>query len=249
MTEALQTPSAEFLQDAPEGTLPFLKQEEKRWLSLWWTNEQDYLSNKMTPIKGFMQFASQGIKSQDLEDALRACEELVTHYFRRGKVMVDILTPQSAAKVSGEIGSIWEGVKGILPDRILNLVECRLEQPKAEASFDPKQMTWGVAELVRNATQAIGRKEGNWIKVGFKATEDKVVITVADNGWGMSEELVTAICSSPSKLDKKRFTGEVFPGPGFGLAIARTAVENHNGKITFRTRKDEGTVFKITIPR
>jgi signal transduction histidine kinase len=38
-------------------------------------------------------------------------------------------------------------------------------------------------------------------------------------------------------------------GTGLGMAIVKSIVETHSGKITVDSEKDKGTVFNIYLPR
>jgi len=74
-------------------------------------------------------------------------------------------------------------------------------------------------------------KEGAW-----------AVATVADTGCGMDEALQERIFE-PFFTTKP--AGE---GSGLGLDIVRRIVEKHEGRIDVRSRKGEGSLFRVYLP-
>ena len=82
----------------------------------------------------------------------------------------------------------------------------------------------------------------NHITIRTKVESEKVKISIADNGKGMSEEVRNRI------FDHLFTTKEVGKGTGLGLAIARQIVEEkHGGKLSCFSTPGEGTEFVIEI--
>ncbi|MEG4006755.1 AAA family ATPase [Microcoleus sp. Pol11C1] len=82
----------------------------------------------------------------------------------------------------------------------------------------------------------------NHITIRTKVENEKVKISIADNGKGMSEEVKNRI------FDHLFTTKDVGKGTGLGLAIARQIVEEkHGGKLTCISALGEGTEFVIEI--
>ena len=109
------------------------------------------------------------------------------------------------------------------------------------AKFDRTQLIRVVTNLVKNAIQAISEDREPRIVVHVGAKGDDVLISVADNGIGVSEE-------NKEKVFEPKFTTKS-SGMGLGLAMVKNIVENYNGTITFETEKDQGTTFFVTFPR
>ncbi|MEG4088568.1 AAA family ATPase [Microcoleus sp. Pol12B4] len=82
----------------------------------------------------------------------------------------------------------------------------------------------------------------NHITIRTKVENEKVKISIADNGKGMSEEVKNRI------FDHLFTTKDVGKGTGLGLAIARQIVEEkHGGKLSCFSTPGEGTEFVIEI--
>jgi signal transduction histidine kinase len=109
------------------------------------------------------------------------------------------------------------------------------------AKFDRTQLIRVVTNLVKNAIQAISEDRKPRIIVNVTSKDTDVVITVSDNGTGVSEE-------NKEKVFEPKFTTKS-SGMGLGLAMVKNIVETYNGTITFETDKDSGTVFIVTFPK
>ncbi|MBW3586309.1 MAG: GAF domain-containing sensor histidine kinase, partial [Cyanobacteria bacterium 0813] len=82
----------------------------------------------------------------------------------------------------------------------------------------------------------------NHITIRTEVEGEKVKISIADNGNGMSEEVKDRI------FDHLFTTKDVGQGTGLGLAIARQIVEEkHGGKLSCISALGEGTEFVIEI--
>ncbi|WP_100610400.1 sensor histidine kinase [Confluentibacter lentus] len=109
------------------------------------------------------------------------------------------------------------------------------------AKFDRTQLIRVVTNLVKNAIQAISEDREPRIIVNVSSKLNDVVITVSDNGVGVSEE-------NKEKVFEPKFTTKT-SGMGLGLAMVKNIVETYNGTITFETEKDKGTTFTVVFPR
>lgn len=76
---------------------------------------------------------------------------------------------------------------------------------------------------------------------------DNVVMEVADDGIGISEEDQGRIFERFYRVDpaRSRSTG----GTGLGLSIVKHVVSDLNGSIHVNSKPGEGATFIITLPR
>lgn len=82
------------------------------------------------------------------------------------------------------------------------------------------------------------------ITICTSATDDRVQITIADNGSGMPEEVQKRI------FDPFFTTKQIGKGTGLGMAISYQIItEKHGGKLECFSTPGEGTEFRIQIPR
>lgn len=109
------------------------------------------------------------------------------------------------------------------------------------AIFDRTQLIRVVTNLVKNGIQAIPEGKSPKIMVNVFVEEKDVVITVADNGVGITEE-------NKKKIFEPKFTTKT-SGMGLGLGMVKNIVETYGGNITFTSQEGKGTVFKVNFPR
>ncbi len=105
---------------------------------------------------------------------------------------------------------------------------------------DKNQLIRAFNNLVKNSVQAIGKKKKGRIEVSIDREGDHYLISVADNGPGIPEEMVDKIFS-PSFTTKSS-------GMGLGLALVRSIVQEAGGEISFTSSADIGTVFMVKLP-
>lgn len=105
---------------------------------------------------------------------------------------------------------------------------------------DHSQLLRVFTNLLENAKQAIpDDREGN-IKVSVTREDSDVVIAIADNGTGISEE-------TARRIFQPYFTTKS-SGTGLGLAMTKKIIEFWKGAIWFETIENEGTTFFIRLP-
>ena len=114
----------------------------------------------------------------------------------------------------------------------------------------PQDLSRAVLNVVNNACYAVWDKSQTanndykpQISIKVEAVNGNAVITMTDNGSGMTDEV-------KQRLYENFFTTKpIGKGTGLGMAITREIVEDkHGGKIAFDSAPGEGTTFTFTIP-
>jgi putative PEP-CTERM system histidine kinase len=103
---------------------------------------------------------------------------------------------------------------------------------------DRGQLRKVVTNLLLNATEAVAG-EGR-IRVATGAESGWAVLTVGDNGCGMSERFLNESLFRPFRTTKPS-------GLGIGMFQSRSIIEAHGGRITVSSRPGEGTVFRVFL--
>jgi two-component system sensor kinase FixL len=124
--------------------------------------------------------------------------------------------------------------------RVRFVLDCAPALPDVTA--DRVQIETVLHNLISNAIDALKRATRDERVIRIAATlEDAqfVTISVADNGPGISEDMAHQLFR-PFATSKPR-------GMGLGLAISRSIVEAHAGRLALEAA-DSGCVFRFTLP-
>lgn len=143
------------------------------------------------------------------------------------------------------ISFIEEACENIRPMAEHQKVSLSLEKPKAEsmAWFDADKMDKIIYNLLSNAIKY--NKVGGKIDVSLSLSKELAVITIADNGIGMSKEKMKHLYTRFFDGDYRK---QNMPGTGIGLSLTHDLVKLHHGNIQCESQEGEGTTFTITLP-
>ena len=89
-------------------------------------------------------------------------------------------------------------------------------------------------------------KEDPVIEISLLKRENSAILTVKDNGIGMSSEELPKIFNRFYRSEKSR--NKETGGTGLGLSIAKVIIADHNGNIKVRSKENAGSEFIITLP-
>ncbi len=108
---------------------------------------------------------------------------------------------------------------------------------------DSSSLVVVIGNLLENAITAVAENSKDEKLVMFSIFHelDKVFITAADNGKGITAEVAEHIYS-------KGFTTKKNYNSGYGLYLTKSIVDSYNGEINFDTNKDGMTEFIIILP-
>ncbi len=116
--------------------------------------------------------------------------------------------------------------------------------------FDPKQdyiiqadkrlLNQVFNNILKNASQAIPAKIDGKIFIKLKKYSDKILISITDNGLGINEDV-------KERIFEPKFTTKS-SGMGLGLAMVKTIIEQHQGKIRLESEAGRGTTFYFELP-
>lgn len=105
------------------------------------------------------------------------------------------------------------------------------------------QLSQALDNLLTNAQTHTS--DGTHINIAAERNNSHIVVTVADNGPGMSDEDATRAFDRFYRVERSRARPG---GTGLGLSIVRAVVETHGGSIDLQTTPGDGATFTITLP-
>lgn len=143
------------------------------------------------------------------------------------------------------ISFIEEACENIRPMAEHQQVTLSLEKPKAEgrAWFDADKMDKIIYNLLSNAIKY--NKVGGKIDVSLSLSKEQAVISVSDNGIGMSKEKMKHLYTRFFDGDYRKQNQS---GTGIGLSLTHDLVKLHHGDIQCESQEGKGTTFTITLP-
>jgi signal transduction histidine kinase len=104
---------------------------------------------------------------------------------------------------------------------------------------DPEQLRKVITNLLFNAKEAVN--DAGEIRVSTAQQNSSVLLSVSDNGCGMSPEFMRRSLFKPFQTTKKT-------GLGIGMFHSKAIVEAHQGRIEVESQPGKGTTFRILLP-
>jgi len=108
---------------------------------------------------------------------------------------------------------------------------------------DEDRLRQVMLNLIDNASKFT--PEGGNITIKAHLSDNSIVVQVQDTGGGILEDEQARLFEPYHRLQSDR---ERFSGLGLGLALCKTLVELHEGKIWVESQKGKGSTFSFSIP-
>lgn len=111
-------------------------------------------------------------------------------------------------------------------------------------SFDLEKMERIMLNLISNATKFT--RPGDTIEVSIYDKKEFILISVKDNGVGISQDNLEQIFERFKQVGP--LLSRTHEGSGIGLSIVKSLVQMHDGIISVKSKYGEGTEFIIELP-
>lgn len=200
------------------------------------------IKNPLMLIGGF---AQQLIRVIDDEKHLQKLNVITDEVKRLEKLLTDLREfhlPKTIASEKVYLKELLQEIYFMLKN------DCEKKNIRTELKIDDKallvtgdrsRLKQVFLNLFKNSMDAM--EHGGVLSIHTGLTGDKVEITVADEGCGISEQDKEKIFS-PFFTTKKH-------GTGLGLCISKRIIEEHAGSsLTMKSKEGKGTSFKISLP-
>lgn len=207
------------------------------------------LSGILTYSKLLRKWVERGEAANEKRAETSQCLELIAAESRRcGDLVKNLLTFSRTSAVNIQPSDI-SAVIG----RAVRLVQHQLELGAIHLEVDlptdlplvfcdPPQIEQVLLALIQNAIDAMPKGGNLWIQGRLDATKPELELQVRDDGMGIPAEIL------PQIFEPFLTTKESGHGVGLGLAISRSIIEQHNGKIEVQSEAGKGTKFTLTLP-
>lgn len=144
-----------------------------------------------------------------------------------------------------QVNEIFEKIKkDFTPLADENKIQLVINQADFKVTMDRNRINQVFSNLLKNSIDFTS--EGKSIEVGATKLGDMVQFYVKDEGIGIPKDKQSGLFKKFYQVDtsKTRKHG----GTGLGLVVCKGIVENHGGRIWFKSEQDKGTTFFFTIP-
>lgn len=110
--------------------------------------------------------------------------------------------------------------------------------------MEPIQLGQAISNLLSNAAKYT--PNGGRITLSGKVVDQKVRITVQDNGYGIPKDAQADLFTEFYRVK----TGEAanVAGTGLGLSLVRTIIEAHKGRVWVESEEGKGSTFFVDLP-
>jgi len=162
-------------------------------------------------------------------------DTIITQFLRAIRPSKPVLVPEQLTEVLEETLKL---LKTEFENRRI-AVSVDIHETVPAVRLDRSQIKQVFFNLIKNALEAM--PDGGALKVVFGVGDAFVEVAFIDNGKGIrSEELGHVF--EPYHTTKAN-------GNGLGLMVVQRIIEDHGGEIELASKPDEGTCFKIRLPR
>jgi two-component system sensor kinase FixL len=185
----------------------------------------------------------------DLEEIRAAVADIVSDDARASETirrLRALFRHEELARSKLDLGELLEEISRIIRnDAVIRKVSFTLDvrQPLPSVLADRIQIQQVVLNLLLNAFDAVSETEKTPRQVALSAVAEGsgcLKVTVRDSGKGIQADTLPRIFDA--------FFTTKPGGMGMGLAISRSIVEAHGGRLFVSSNTGNGTAFEITLP-
>ena len=207
------------------------------------------LKNTLNGLQGGQFILDEGLRKDDaqlLRQGWRMVKEGIRHIESLSLDMLSFVGDRPIRRDPIDPRSILEDVRDLLGESAaskgvaLEVEAARREEP---VRLDHHAVHRAVLNLAANALDACVESEGgDRVLLQCRYEPDGVVLTVADNGVGISESILP-------RVTERFFTTKPTKGTGLGLPVVQRIMERHGGLLEVESTLGAGSAFHLWFPR
>ncbi|MGP7819141.1 ATP-binding protein [Niallia sp. 01092] len=199
------------------------------------------IRNPLTGIKGLIQLLSEKHTTKEeqfyfsiIQTEITRINEIVSQFLILGK-------PTAFKKQLIDLQTILAELKPlIISESNFHNVQYSFQIPERNIPIicAADQMKQVILNITKNAFEAM--VDGGILRLNVIISYDKVIITILDNGVGISNAQL-------KKVFQPFYTSKD-TGTGLGLIVCKRIIQSFNGEIFITSKKNEGTKVDIILP-
>lgn len=248
----LTTQLNKLLQQVHKVKADSIKLDEER--TKLFTEISHELRTPLTSVQGFVEAIRDGMV-QDKALLDRYLDTIYTQTVHIGRLVDDILILSRLE--SGNMTLEKQPLDMIaLAQRVMASFEAEADhrntilllEKKTDKVFaigDIDRMEQIIRNLIKNALKAT---ENGTIKLSIDSAPDEVILTIEDNGTGISNEDLPHIWERFYRAKSQRGSSINEKGTGLGLAIVKRLVQLQDGAVDVESQLGKGTTFILRFP-
>ena len=205
------------------------------------------LKSPLSSVKGLTNLMKYKIEDSELMEYVEKIDNRITDmdefigeiidYSRNARVEVKKVN----IELSELIDEIFEKLKYMSENSQIKFTK---KFDKATINSDPSRLTVIMSNIISNSIKYTHHeKPENWLEVDFMEEKNGHVISIKDNGIGISAEHQDRI------FDMFYRANDQSDGSGLGLYIVHEMIEKLGGKIKVNSSVGEGTTIEFRIPK
>ncbi len=205
------------------------------------------LSGILTYAKLIRRWLAQQPPDSRRDEMVKSLELIESESRRCGDIVKNLLTFARSTPMNlawSDLNKVVEQCVRLVAHQLdLNAIQLQLDLGHLPSVHcDPAQIEQLLLALTINAVEAMPRGGNLWIRTSVAASGDTVQLEVRDDGVGIPPELL------PQIFEPFKTTKEGGNSAGLGLAVSRSIVERHRGRIEVASEVGRGTTFTIVLP-
>lgn len=211
------------------------------------------LKNPLSSIMGYSEYI---LKNQTVpkEEYIKYLETIKQNSQRANNLIQDLFefskVESSEFKLNLKSVDICEFLRGSIAGYIPQFEEKEMEyyfdipEEKIFLIIDEKNLDRALSNLIINAIKYNPNKTK--ITITAQIIKNQFVITISDDGIGISKHMQERIFEAFVRVDSSRNSQS--GGTGLGLAITKKIIEKHGGRVMLTSDVNEGSTFTVTLP-
>lgn len=204
------------------------------------------LRNPIANISGLLKLLEE--ISEDNQKILSLCNTSCDHALN---ILDDLIVKagnehRPLVKEPTELNEFYENCvqdqSGLLAQKNITIDTNFCAQPY-HVSVDKKQLRRAIENLLSNAIKF--SFPNSIIKVSTKFEDNRLTLKILDAGIGIPENIQSEIFDDFTTARRSGTSGE--PSTGLGLSLTKRCIEDHGGKIYFKSTEGKGSKFYVTL--
>ena len=214
------------------------------------------LRTPLTSIKGYASLLMTGKIGAIPDEVKERLEKINKHSDNLVQLINDLLDISRIESGRVEMNFTKSPVSQII-DNVRDLLTPQMKEKNIQFSasipphlplieVDRDQIDRVFINLLSNGIKFTPAGGGIHIEVKFDEVKGLMLVTVTDNGIGISEEDIGKLFREFYRVDNQ--INQNVKGTGLGLVLVKNIIEAHRGNIWITSKVNEGTTFHFTLP-